>query len=66
MDEISILNMKVAAVSCSLSVRQLHRLIANGDGPIVTHLSSKRVGIAREDLAAWLASRRRPRPTNAA
>jgi hypothetical protein len=48
-----------AAGICGLSLRQLQREIAAGRGPIVTHLSSRRVAIAHRDLTNWLRARRR-------
>jgi hypothetical protein len=42
-----------------ISVRTARRIIASGSGPIVTQLSSKRIGISIANNAAWQASRAR-------
>lgn len=54
-----ILNKREAAAVAGICVRGLERLIKAQDGPVVTRLSSKRIGISEADLAAWLKSRRR-------
>jgi excisionase family DNA binding protein len=57
---------KQAAERAAISLRHLERLIAVGEGPAVIRLGGRRVGIAEADLAAWLNSRRRPAPGEAA
>jgi hypothetical protein len=42
-----------------ISVRTGRRIIAGGNGPVVTQLSPKRVGISVGNNAAWQASRER-------
>jgi hypothetical protein len=42
-----------------ISLRTARRIIASGNGPIVTQLSSKRIGISIANNAAWQASRAR-------
>jgi excisionase family DNA binding protein len=51
----------IADVASRLNVtrRTLERWIADGNGPIVTHLGPRRRGILESDFANWLASRRR-------
>jgi hypothetical protein len=42
-----------------ISMRTARRLIARGDGPVVTMLSAKRVGVSIGAHKRWLASRER-------
>jgi len=42
-----------------ISVRTARRIIAGGDGPVVTQLSSQRIGISVANNAAWQAARAR-------
>jgi hypothetical protein len=42
-----------------LSERQGRRLLADGNGPAITMLSDKRIGVSRRNHRAWLASRQR-------
>jgi hypothetical protein len=42
-----------------ISVRTGRRIIQRGEGPIVTQLSTKRIGISVGNNAAWQASRAR-------
>jgi hypothetical protein len=41
------------------SERQGRRILASNDGPVVTMLSDKRIGISRRNNRAWQASRAR-------
>jgi len=54
------------AAQIGISERTLRRLISNGDGPVVTRLSSQRRGIRDSHWNAWLAAREEPRPSTAA
>jgi predicted DNA-binding transcriptional regulator AlpA len=47
------------AAFVGVSVPTLRRLIAKGDGPPITHLSERRVGIRGRHGSAWLDSRAR-------
>ena len=42
-----------------ISVRTGRRIITGGDGPVVTQLSTKRIGVSVANNAAWQASRAR-------
>lgn len=42
-----------------ISLRTGRRIVQRGDGPIVTQLSSKRIGISIANNAAWQASKAR-------
>ena len=53
-----IISKKEFAKRIGRSVRHLERMIAIGEGPPITKLGSRAVGIAEEDGEAWLASRR--------
>jgi predicted DNA-binding transcriptional regulator AlpA len=46
--------------------RTFERLLACGEGPTVLHLSPRRRGVLESDFEAWLRSRRRPAPGDAA
>jgi predicted DNA-binding transcriptional regulator AlpA len=50
------------AARAGISQRTLEREISLGRGPALIQVSERRVGIAREDGDAWLASRRKPAP----
>ena len=52
-------SLRETANRSNLSLRQLQRLIAVGEGPATIQLSKRRVGVAESDLEAWLNSRRR-------
>lgn len=60
----AILPLKKIADRHGVSLRNLQRQIARGEGPPVIQLSPRRVGIDEDDDAAWLASRRKPRPAS--
>jgi predicted DNA-binding transcriptional regulator AlpA len=59
-----ILTKKAAAARASISERHLENLIAAGEGPPLINLGKRRLGIADNDLAAWLRSRRIPQPNS--
>jgi hypothetical protein len=42
-----------------ISLRTARRIIASADGPVVTQLSTKRIGISVGNNAAWQASKAR-------
>lgn len=44
---------------CGFSERTGRRILASGDGPVVTQLSPKRIGISRGNNRRWQASRAR-------
>jgi hypothetical protein len=52
-------SVKEAAIISGLGLRTFKRLLANGVGPPLVQLTSKRVGILNGDLERWLRSRRR-------
>lgn len=54
----TIITKKEAARRGAMSVRHLERLLSVGEGPPVIRLGIRKVGIADNDLDAWLASRR--------
>jgi predicted DNA-binding transcriptional regulator AlpA len=55
-----ILSLKETADRSNLSLRQLQRIIALGEGPATIQLSKRRVGIDEADHEAWLISRKKP------
>lgn len=57
-----VLNFNEAAQRGSFTRRTLERLIANGEGPSVIHISARRRGILETDWENWLLSRRRKAP----
>lgn len=50
-------SMRETAAILGVSVDTLRRLIARGDGPLVTRLSMRKLGIRDSDREAWLAER---------
>jgi hypothetical protein len=42
-----------------ISLSTLKRQIARGEGPVVTQLSPRRVGVTEQDYLDWVARRRR-------
>jgi predicted DNA-binding transcriptional regulator AlpA len=50
----------------SIVRRTFERLLACGEGPTVLHLSPRRRGVLESDFEAWLRSRRKPAPGDAA
>jgi hypothetical protein len=44
-----------------LSLRQANRILASGDGPVITKLTGKRVGISRRANLAWQQARTQKR-----
>jgi predicted DNA-binding transcriptional regulator AlpA len=57
-----VLTLDQAAQRAGIVRRTLERLLAVGEGPATIQLSKRRVGIAENDLEAWLISRRRIPP----
>ncbi len=57
-----ILSLKQAAERAGIVRRSLERLIANGEGPSVVHITTRRRGVLEADLDNWLLSRRRAAP----
>jgi predicted DNA-binding transcriptional regulator AlpA len=57
-----ILKLIELAAQAGLSLRTVQREISRGEGPVVTQLSQRRIGVAEADADAWLASRRRVPP----
>ena len=57
-----ILSYDEAAKKAGLVRRSLERLLAQGEGPAVVHISVRRRGVLESDLNEWLLSRRRPAP----
>jgi predicted DNA-binding transcriptional regulator AlpA len=50
----------------SIVRRTFERLLACGEGPTALHLSPRRRGVLESDFEAWLRSRRRAAPGDAA
>jgi predicted DNA-binding transcriptional regulator AlpA len=61
-DDLQVIDYNASARTAGITRRTLERLIAEGQGPATIQLSSRRVGILRSDLKAWLLKRRRPVP----
>jgi predicted DNA-binding transcriptional regulator AlpA len=57
-----VLSFTEAAKRAGIARRSLERLIANGEGPSVVHISTRRRGILEADYEKWLLSRRRAAP----
>jgi excisionase family DNA binding protein len=57
-----VLSYAEAASRAGIARRSLERLIAEGEGPAVVHISRRRRGILETDLERWLLSRRRAAP----
>ena len=57
-----VLSLDQAAQRAGIVRRTLERLLAVGEGPATIQLSKRRVGVAEDDLEAWLISRRRIPP----
>lgn len=55
-----------ASEKARIARRSLERLISLGEGPATVALTKRRVGILESDLEAWLLSRRKARPGEAA
>jgi predicted DNA-binding transcriptional regulator AlpA len=48
------------AARLGIHTRTLQRMLADGTGPAIVHLSVRRVGILESDLLTWVTARRRP------
>ena len=57
-----VLSYNEAARRTGIVRRSLERLIAEGEGPAVVHISRRRRGILEADLETWVMSRRRASP----
>jgi excisionase family DNA binding protein len=55
-----VLSYAEAASRAGVVRRTIERLVAEGKGPPVVHISERRRGIIEEDLDKWIMSRRRP------
>jgi len=58
-DPDAVLTVKEFAAAISVSERQGKDILASDDGPVVTRLSARRIGITRANLRAWLEARSR-------
>jgi hypothetical protein len=56
-DPDAVLSFKEFCLLINVSVRQGRRILAEPGGPVVTHLSTRLLGITRKNLQAWLESR---------
>jgi len=61
-----VLSYDEAATRAGIVRRSLERMIAQGEGPAVVHISARRRGVLESDLEEWLLSRRHPAPGEAA
>jgi predicted DNA-binding transcriptional regulator AlpA len=43
-----------------IHLRTLQRMLADGTGPPIVHLSARRLGVLESDYLNWIAARRRP------
>jgi predicted DNA-binding transcriptional regulator AlpA len=52
----------LADISARLGIHQrtLQRMLADGSGPPIVHLSARRLGVLESDFSNWMATRRRP------
>jgi len=60
-----VLSYDEAAKRAGVVRRTLERLISEGTGPAIIHISARRRGVLEDDLEAWLIARRRPAPRGA-
>jgi hypothetical protein len=58
----TVYRLKPFAKKAGISLRHLQRLIAAGEGPILTELGERINGVTDDDGDAWLAARRRLPP----
>jgi hypothetical protein len=58
----TVYRLKRFAKKAGISLRHLQRLIAGGEGPILTELGERIKGVTDDDGDAWLAGRRRLPP----
>jgi hypothetical protein len=58
-DDDAVLTFKEWCAVNGISDRQGRRILASGDGPVVTRISDRRIGISRRNNRAWLESRSR-------
>lgn len=57
-----ILTLTEVAERLSCSRRTVERSIDRGEGPALTQISERRIGVAEMDFEKWIAQRRRPAP----
>lgn len=57
-----ILSLTEVAERLGCSRRTIERAISIGEGPSLTQISQRRIGVAEPDLEQWIARRRRPAP----
>jgi predicted DNA-binding transcriptional regulator AlpA len=56
----SVNSLAETAARLGIHERTLQRMLADGTGPAIVHLSARRIGILESDLLTWIATRRRP------
>ncbi len=57
-----ILTLAEVATRLGCSRRTIERAINVGEGPTLTQISIRRIGVAEPDFEAWVVGRRRPAP----
>ena len=57
-----ILSLSEVAERLGCSRRTVEREIEKGDGPTLTKISERRIGVSEQDYQDWIARRRRPAP----
>jgi excisionase family DNA binding protein len=57
-----ILSLNEVAARLGCSRRTVERAISLGEGPALTSISARRIGVSEPDFEAWVAGRRRPAP----
>ena len=57
-----VLDYNEAARRAGIVRRTFERILAQGEGPAIVHISERRRGILESDFEAWLMTRRRPPP----
>ena len=58
LEALRVIDRKTAIELAGVSLRTWSRLIANGEGPPVTKISTRRLGYRLIDFKAWLNARR--------
>jgi predicted DNA-binding transcriptional regulator AlpA len=53
-----VLTIAESATTAGLSRRHFERLIAQGEGPGIIRLSTRRVGVLQDELEQWVLARR--------
>jgi predicted DNA-binding transcriptional regulator AlpA len=62
----NVISLPETAARLGIHARTLQRMLADGTGPAIVRLSSRRIGILESDLITWIAARRRPLVCNPA